>query len=290
MRIFVFLCILPFSVFAEELRLLTWNVYMFPRPFIFAKQKIRTPLIVKALLEADHDVIFLNEAFSSSFRRKITRALDGKYPYKHVLSRGRLDFLNSGLYVASKYPYEILEALNYTDCDGIDCLAGKGVMLIEVGLPSGRRVQIAATHAQANGHDAAKAVRAKQFDFISSLFKKHRRPGVSQVLTGDLNVNGKIPNDNRPEYHSMLARLGMVDGPLTGEYDYTASYAVECYKRRGGVDGSVLDYALLLENGSGAQLSDRQAIPFFDVIKGKSCPLSDHFGLESVLRFYTDRS
>jgi hypothetical protein len=67
-----------FQLQAATLKLLTWNLFMIPKPINFSLQQTRAPLIAEALLNRDNDVLVFQETFSGSARRKIMKNLKQK--------------------------------------------------------------------------------------------------------------------------------------------------------------------------------------------------------------------
>lgn len=280
----VLLLLVPMLAVAEEVKLLTWNVFMIPKPINFSRQKERTALIGKELLESDYDIILLQEAFVNRFRKDISKVLKDKYPYQDHLAKSRriLHFLNSGLYIASRYPFEVLGWHYFNYCTHSDCLSSKGVLLVEVTTPSGKKVQIAMSHMQAWDSKKAVEVRKNQIDEIKDLLDTYARPNVPQILAGDLNIDGKVDT----EYPAALSALQMTSSNLEGPLVATNGFKVECYKTPGEAsDGQWLDHFWLRTHGSEAEIYNKQVRPFKAVMKGdKECSLSDHYGVEAILK------
>lgn len=275
------IALLPLAGHAEELKLLTWNVFMFPKPINFSLQNIRTPMIAKALDESPYDVILMQEAWLGSFRSQVGRTLAKKFPYQEHLSRVRrpFKFLNSGLFLVSKHPVEVLGHWYFNSCTHSDCLASKGVLLTELTLRSGKKVQIAFTHAQAWEDAKAVTVRAQQFQNIKRLLEKHAKPNVAQILAGDFNIDGKL----ELEYPQLLELLGMSSRPLDGELDYTSGFHIPCYKTPGGVAQQWLDHVWLNPRETQAEVSHKAVRPFTGLIRGVECSLSDHYAVEATV-------
>lgn len=283
-KILVILLLLPVLAFAEEVKLLTWNVFMLPRPINFSRQKERTALIGKALLETDYDIILLQEAFVGRFRKDVSRIIGHKYPYQDHLAKSRrlLHFLNSGLYIASRYPFEVLGWHYFNECTNIDCLSSKGVLLVEVTTPKGKKVQIAMSHMQAWDDKKAVETRKNQIEEIKTLLDTYSRPNVPQILAGDLNIDGKVDL----EYPAALATLQMISTSLKGPILASNGFKVDCYKTPGGhSDGQWLDHFWLRAQGTESVIFDKKVRPFFAVMKGdKECSLSDHYAVEATLK------
>ena len=67
----------------NQLKILSWNIKMLPAPYgWFLKPYKRAENIIQSLKESDeYDIIFFQEAFSGSIRRKIYSELESIYPY-----------------------------------------------------------------------------------------------------------------------------------------------------------------------------------------------------------------
>lgn len=279
-----FLAMVPLMASAHEFKLLSWNVFMIPKPINFTKQVERTDLISKKLQETEHDIILFQEAFRKGFKKMVANDLKEKYPYQATLNR-RMTFktvLNSGLYIASKYPLEVLGHRYFTRSIHADKFSSKGVLLVEVTLPNEKKVQIATTHVQAWDDEEAVAVRAYQFKEIRQFLNAHKKPGIPQILAGDLNVDSLLEQ----EYSSSLSILRMEEGSIEGELYYTSGFKTVCYHQPGKNEPpKLLDHILVDPNESDIEISSRQIVEFKDFMKkGIECPLSDHHAIEATIR------
>jgi endonuclease/exonuclease/phosphatase family metal-dependent hydrolase len=272
------------SSFAEEMKLLTWNVFMLPKPINFSKQVERTHLIAAELKNTDYDIIVLQEAFIARFRNTVANELKGKYPFTAHLPKSRrlFHFINSGLFILSRHPFEILNHHYYNHCTHSDCFSSKGALLIELTMPSGKKVQVATSHLQAWDDKKAVEVRKQQIDELNDLLKTYARPGVPQILSGDMNIDGKIDL----EYPGALKVLGMTSVPLQGTLDYSNSFPVDCYKIPGSPDAAPqwLDHVWLKTNESETEVVSKNVRPFMGTFGDKQCSLSDHYSVEAVLK------
>jgi endonuclease/exonuclease/phosphatase family metal-dependent hydrolase len=279
----LFIFLIPFTAISEEIKVLTWNVFMIPKPINFTKQKLRTTLIAEKLEKTPHDIIFLQEAFRTRFQKEISLRLRGTHPFQTNLKKGKNLFhvLNSGLFIASKYPFRILGKKYFQSCVHSDCFASKGVILIEVTLPSGKIIQMATTHMQAWGDEEAIKTRRDQIYTIHDLLNEKFVTGIPQILLGDLNIDGNISN----EYEKSLQILKMESTPLFGDIKSTNGFKIECYKTPGGDSKAEwLDHIWTRNNNSTLKITNKTAIPMNGaVISGKSCPLSDHHAVEANL-------
>jgi len=257
---------------------------MLPKPINFSKQAERTPLIASELLKTDYDVILLQEAFQNKFRNKLGRLLKDQYPHQEHLRKSvrPKHIINSGLYVASKFPFEVLGWHYFNNCTHADCFSAKGVLLIEVTTPDGNKVQIAMSHLQAWDDAKAIRIRAAQIKEINELFKIHARSGVPQILVGDLNIDANFDL----ELPGALNELGMTHTELDGDLTATNGFEVTCYKTPGKPSaGKWLDHIWLKNIESNAEVLNKRVVPFTAVMKsGKECSLSDHYGIEATIR------
>ncbi len=255
---------------------------MIPPPINLSLQKQRTNLIAQKMKTLDYDLIFFQEAFLKSFRKKITSELKEIYPYQVYLPREHKPwkFMNSGLFILSRHPIEVLDYSYFKKCTHSDCLASKGVLLIEATLPQGERVQFATTHTQAWDDQKAQKMRALQFSQIKNVLARNSKPGIPQILLGDLNIDGNATH----EFPFIKKLMAMDSIPLTGEHLYTNGYPIECYKSPGGSPRQWLDHVWLQSNESGATLQSNEVKIFTGLFKNKECPLSDHYAIESKIQ------
>ena len=266
----------------EVLKLITWNVFMLPKPIHFSKQRERVPLIVDELEKLDHDIVFLNEAFTNGFRNLAMIRLQKKYPYQEYLRKSRrlFQFFNSGVIVFSKHPFEVLGWHYYSECTLADCFASKGVMLIEVTTPKGNKVHIAATHMQAENTNRAYDVRKSQLIEIKSLLDSYSRQGIPQLLVGDLNIDGTIDR----EYPGALELLGMKSTFPEGPILTTNGFGIPCYNVKPTEHPEWLDHIWIKEMGTEAKVTQKKVRPIAAMMSpGTECSLSDHHAVEANL-------
>jgi endonuclease/exonuclease/phosphatase family metal-dependent hydrolase len=273
---------LPLFAQAEELRLLSWNIFMIPKPINFSLQGQRAPLMAKALKSSSYDIILLQEGFRKRTRGLLNRELRKNFPFQEYLQRSVRPnhFLNSGLLIYSRLPFKVLDHWYFTRCAHADCLSSKGALLIELTLPQGKRIQIVNTHLQAWDNQRAVGVRRQQFLEIKALLKKHAKNGVPQILAGDLNIDGNAQH----EYPGILELMEMNSTRLESEIHYTSGLEDSCYKIPGGTPRQWLDHMWLNEQGAAAQIINKKVRPFFDILRGEECSLSDHYALEATVK------
>ena len=265
---------------AEELKILSWNIFMIPKPVNMTYQKERSVQIVEQLKNSTYDILFFQEAFAASARKRLMKNLSQNYPHMIVTSGKKFGTLqSSGLMVFSKHPARKIAEKVFRDCTKSDCLARKSALLVEIDLPSGKKFQFINTHLQAWSTPAAIEVRRKQLMDIQQLLSQYKLPGVPQYLVGDLNVDGLIPD----EFQSSLALLSMEASRLTGDIQTTNGFKVGCYKIPGSeTQGEWLDH-LWFDPKENHKPSLSRVIPMYGDVKGKLCPLSDHHAVESII-------
>ncbi len=294
LKFFFLILFCPLLALGEEVRLMTWNVYMLPRIVRNSQQTLRTKLINDFLAWSESDLIFLQEAFIEDFHEAIEKNLKSKYP--HILRLEKksgfiLPFLGPGLLAISKYPLKSLGHDYYNDCKGADCFSSKGIHLVEVNLPSGKKIQIANTHMQSGRAEKSQGVRKSQLKQVQELLKKFKVENIPQFLVGDLNVDALEGN----EFENTLSLLSMktvarseifkealekkdVKQSIKDQFkDFiTAGFPAKCIKDEVSPNLKVLDHVLYSDPKASLRfLADQVLNPEF-VLGKESCPMSDH--------------
>jgi endonuclease/exonuclease/phosphatase family metal-dependent hydrolase len=283
----VFLCLTLFSAatFAESsMKVMTWNVYMLPKPLKFSNQGNRIELILNKLKNLDHDIIVLEESFSRSFRKHMNEVLSEAYPYRLVLGKSGVfkQVMNSGVTVLSRWPLKVLDYDFYTTCAIADCFASKGFFLLEVTGPNNQIFHLGSTHMQSDsGASVFPGVRKNQLQQIKNLFDRHLQPLIPQVLIGDLNIDALAGT----EFQEATDFLKMESTKLTGNIQTSKSHLVSCLGQKPSSNETWIDHVLSKANGSNLTVTDKKAFFIQDYVKGEWCDLSDHLPVEAILRF-----
>lgn len=261
----------------SNLKVLSWNIYMLPAVAVRPGKRDRAYAIVDELQKSDFDVIVFQEAFLPAARRIIYQGLKEKYAYNYgpANNEGISFKANSGIWVLSNTPLEILGTIQFNDCSGIDCWARKGAMLLQ-GEANGKKFQILGTHLQSEN---ASDIREKQMDQIFvELLLKHREQNVPQIVCGDLNTESDI----KEHYCAMLDCLDAEDGDMESvekcTYDGVNNEIAQSY---GAKSKFTLDYILLRANGAKMKTVKR----FVSVMKKGKKHLSDHYGVICEVKF-----
>ena len=283
MKLLFFLILFPTALMAQELKVLTWNTFLIPPPINVTKQKLRTSQMVEKLPTMEHEVIFFQETFYKKLRKKIVAALTNTHPHIAIPKKGKKIYhlLDSGLMVASKHPMEVLDQVIFDKCTVTDCASSKSAILVEITLPVGKKVQLVNTHLQAWDKPEAIEVRKSQLQQIKDMLKAHSRPGIPQLLVGDLNIDGKITT----EFNDALALMEMTAAPLEGDITGTNGFETRpCFKKPGENHEEWLDHFWLNANGTETQIMAQKVVPMIGQLKDKVCPLSDHHAVEAIIK------
>lgn len=283
MKLFLLLFLFPLASWAQELKVLTWNTFLIPPPINVTKQKDRAKLMVEKLPAMEHEVMFFQETFFKKSRKQILTSLLKTHPYSAIPTKGRklTHILDSGLMVVSKHPMEVLDQVIFKDCTVSDCASSKSAILVEVTIPSGKKVQLVNTHLQAWDKPKAIEVRKKQLLQIKEMLSSHLKPGIPQLLIGDLNIDGKLEG----EFNEALALMEMTSTPLEGDISGTNGFATKpCFKKPGEDHEEWLDHFWLKANGTETEVLSKKVVPIIGQLKNKICPLSDHHAVEAIIK------
>lgn len=284
MKLVLILLMLPLSVFAQELKVLTWNTFLIPPPWNMTKQGDRADIMKEVLPALGHDVMFFQETFMDKKRKELIKALEKTHPYSAVPKKGKKlkQIQDSGLFVASKYPMEVLDQVVFKNCAKADCISSKSAIMVEITLPNGKKAQMINTHLQAWDEIKTVAIRKKQLEQIKEMMAKHAKPGVPQILVGDLNIDGK---GEGPEYKAALEQMDMTSEPLTGDIKGSNGFPTDgCFKKPGDNKEEWLDHMWLKKNGSEATISSKRVVPMRAELNDCECPLSDHHAVEAIIK------
>lgn len=283
MKIMLLLLCLPLAALASEIKVLTWNTYLIPAPWNFTKQKARSNAMKNLLPTLTHDVMFFQEAFHDKYRNRLINGLKATHPYSAVPRKGKkLKHLqDSGLFIVSKIPMNILDQVIFDECAKADCASSKSAILVELSLRSGEKIHMINTHLQAWDKEIAVNIRRSQLQQIKNMMNQHFIQGVPQVLVGDLNVDGL----GNVEYPAALALMEMTSSPLMGELNSTNGYSTKsCFKKPGEDHPEWLDHIWVKANGSMITVENKKVLPMSAMINGIDCPLSDHHAVEAMIK------
>ncbi len=174
-------------LFSQNIKIMTWNIFMVP-PIVFKScQTERAALIADYIKSVSADVVVLEETFMNSTRAIIQMQLEELYPFQSSVKKSRLLKMNSGVWIFSKYKIEKQDFITYKKKKGSDVFANKGATFIELSV-NHKKLQIIGTHAQSLVR--YKSTRAFQFQQIKKqMADKYFLDSVPQFVVGDLNCN-----------------------------------------------------------------------------------------------------
>lgn len=266
---------------AEDcLNVMTYNIwYLFGKP----RQAERWKGIPAAV--TGNDVVVFTEAFKDKYRDLIVTLLRDEYPYMTAVLDGPRTWINGGVFIASKWPFEglqqnhggLYQAQQYvfdeSECSGEDCFAAKGIQYVTI-RKHDRTFHIFATHLQSTSPVLRSSERASaklmlQTKRVGAWVASKRIPRDQPVLiAGDLNFDG---NDA-----GILARaLKNLNAAMPKRAGRTRHSFM---MRRPGSKRQALDYVLY----SRAHLWPSEATQETVIPPGL---LSDHFPVRAVYAF-----
>ena len=263
----------------NQLKILTWNIYMLPHCSLVHGNCRRARLIAQQLSSSDFDIIVFEEAFDTRARGILRRNLHNLFPYMYgPANRSFLSLrTNSGIWIVSKFPLEKLEEIEYTHRYGIDAMARKGAVMF-AGNWNGQEFQLIGTHLQADGPDE---IRRAQCDEISSrLLKRHYKENVPQIVCGDFNIETDDHENYAHMLHTLHVENGVIEGQVQTSFDEIDNNLAKCVhgKKR------MIDYVLV--SNSKIFQSIKRRISVLRVAKrNRTIDLSDHYGVEAIFEF-----
>lgn len=263
-----------------ELKILSWNIFMLPR-FVrpYAKRK-RAKKIAEVISREDQDIIIFQEAFHSGARRILKKALKDAYPHMigPVNHKPFWVKASSGLWVISKIPLTEVEAIDFKECTGGDCLARKGAVLLE-GEWTGQTFQLVGTHLEAGAPDSIKYT---QFKEIRDLMNRHKKQGVPQMLGGDFNMGS-----DKPGWDTMIQMLGVTE--YTPDSDRKFSLGLDndirLAKGKKNARDRLIDFIFYEPNGVEPKVLKRNILKLTNRWSDEHEDLSNHYAVEAVVKF-----
>ncbi|MBI3218059.1 MAG: sphingomyelin phosphodiesterase [Bacteroidetes bacterium] len=290
----LFFLSISFCQAQDSLKILSWNIQMLPRGVKGNGKAKRARIIAEELKQRDYDVVVFQELFYHRSRTILLEQLKEKYPHQtQVLNKKLVSFkTNGGVLILSKHPIIDTREITYRQKSGPDRLSRKGALLATLNV-NGKKLQVVGTHLQAFGK---KEIMYSQYQQLhDELLKPTLLANVPQIVCGDFNTLKEVPaqipaslpanfEERIARYPVMLRVLQAEDGNLKGVQQYSMDRPNNdlCKKRK--EFRLLLDYFLIRSNQSAAQISHRQ----ITIIKKKwhknHSDLSDHYGLEAVVK------
>lgn len=260
----------PFKL-DHTLSLMSWNVcflpWMLPKYFGgLPPATARVDAVADFIIEANADVVCLQEMHDTKATRLLIERLKKVYGYFIVDKRDSLRMtLNSGLFVASRYPIEPVDftTFNYKNMPwGID----KGYLIFKIKNAKGNaEAVVATTHLHPGSKKDEKNLRALELQEITTKLMKQIEENSKQVayLCGDLNIdretNLPVGKFIKAHYYDSFASLDLNRSPpctsteLFNELRKNSLLTKKIQKNPFLADRfcqESIDYILLLEGGA----------------------------------------
>ena len=208
------------------LKILTYNIFMrfagCSAPSIGDCKNRRLDLFAKHVLPM-YDVVCLQEMFGAPTfltmgRRNFLIKHAKKCGFKYILTSSyprfwRGNFLDGGLVMLSKIPFEETNKIEYDDCMVQDALAAKGVLHALLKTSSGDLLHVFTTHLQAayyfpssNDEADVQIKQLQQFSkFIKDVVDNSSQPKAPILVLGDFNID--VFQDEMNSLYSDMLKL-----------------------------------------------------------------------------------
>ena len=259
----------------DEVRILSWNIKMLPRLVLHLRegQIRRAKALIPLMVKDQIDIIVFQECFDARVRRIFQRKLTAHFPFVAGPANPNPWRLktNSGVMIFSRLPLRTLGEIDFSECEGPDCYARKGALLVETehnGVP----FQVLGTHLEAGG---SKALKTGQYTELKSLIDQHQKEGVPQFLCGDFNTH---KNGKKGLYPIMLETLEAEDGDLVSDFQHTTGPS-DMRKAQKRSRWEVIDFILVRNNGHSLRSMERHVRIYRSPWNPKHEDLSDHFAV-----------
>ena len=264
------------QAFENELKILSWNIYMLPSFPMMTGQKARAEAIVEVLKESDYDIIAFQEAFNKKSVEILRNGLTEQYPHQvgPVIPPVKMK-ASSGLWILSKVPIEEVQTIKFVEATSWDKMSQKGAVMVQT--TESPYCQIVVTHLQSALDIERNRIRRAQCQHIKdSLITPNKKDQIPQILVGDWNVYAESAFNS----NSLLSLLG---NPISHHRHIKHTYPTEDYSK--SEKRWTFDYAFVLPNGiTDLQLNNQTLSPQHPWKKNRQ-DLSDHYALEVEVRW-----
>ena len=245
---------------------LTFNIFQLQ----FKGSRPRARLALRAIKQADPDIVVLNEVFNRPGRELVTRLCAAGYhatPYLGGFSgpwagvsgrrRGLGRLLGGGVYVLSRFPIEAQYQHIYRAVaqHTTEVLSNKGAVLIAL-RPAGQRMWVVGTHLHADERGSRHPERMAQLAELRAFVAATVPTREPVILAGDLNVE-YYDADGQPGPDRMEASRA-VGAPIAGDtiHDCTFDGTVNPLTHKGSPQyRNVLDYVCMLQASGGLSIT-----------------------------------
>ena len=221
-------------------------------------------------------MICFQELFDDRAHGILKRRLKETYPYM-IGPANPTPFSpkgNSGLVIYSKIPITHLEEIDFSQCEGSDCLARKGALLVEAE-QEGVKFQVMVTHLEAGG---SKELKISQYEEIRAMIDRHRVTGVPQILAGDYNTH--MNKKSKYLYHKMLEICDAEDGEMLKPQEYNVPVLINDLKPEKPIkQDDAIDFILFRSNEVTPAFFERHVRMYRKLWDKTRKDLSDHYSV-----------
>ncbi len=268
----------PVAAAPGDFSLLSYNIWA---TTIFGSKKVSTRLTQMPEVMAGYDALVLTEVFDLAESNALLDDLRAEYPYQtgDIFKLGKV--LGSGTRILSRWPIVLEDSHAYSDCDGIQCAATRGVIYAKLN-KQGKTYHLFATHTQSSDDDANRNARLTQLQEMGDYIRSLNLPTDEPVLmAGDFNVNKiGLPQDRDYLEAVLNAREPQNTGHTLSFDSNTNHWAEAPYLE-------YLDYTLVSNVNQPAVSATQEIIAprsLQDNLWGE-WDLSDHYAARGLFRF-----
>lgn len=184
----LFCGLMSFSTNTEaknSINVLTYNVWMIPLQRKMAKA--RAEAIGKTI--GQFDLVFLQEAFTAGIRKTVATHARKSNKIENRYQTRLAHKLSSGKFTLGKFEITKSSFKRFKNCKGIQCMSGKGVLYVQIKLPSGVLIDTFNTHLQA--YEKFSLTRKWQMLEALALIDTVNDGEIPVLFVGDFNVIGE---------------------------------------------------------------------------------------------------
>lgn len=279
----------------NKFTLLSWNICCVGAGYPISDGGVvpfreRIDRMIEKIKHENGDVACLYETFDFASTKALIEGLKKDYAHFYFNMGPRAIGVNSGIFVASKFPIEEAEFLPFPKEDLVDRAqnSSKGVFSFTVKGEDQSLARIYATHLQHSEEpefpdEKEKGARENEMNMILSEIKEHSTeyPDIPHILTGDLNLDDE-------ELQKSFWKSNFVEESKSRNLDEkTWGGDAYCANLVGNkrISGALnLDHTLIYKNqASDIQLETTLVATGYDPKKYQKEALSDHEGLFSII-------
>ena len=282
-----------------ELKILTANILCFPDdlPYLYGGMrpwKMRIDLLVDVIIDADADIVCLQEVWDPEAMHALVDKLKDSYAFflynagdpagtMHVRNMG----YNSGLFLASKLPLETSEFLRFPR--SIPEGSNRGVLTATL-RGGNQSITLFNTHLQHGDSVEQVAIRKEQLLFCYEHLRNIVSPASSShaigILAGDLNINAFLPECSESGLSQLfsipyIANLENAKGKATCS-NYFNDLVMTPLDQRNDIEPTyeLLDYCIV-PTDSYTKKPEQRLIPLSSIDRPNDA-LSDHHALLTI--------